>query len=144
MFFSSPSDFLITWLPAFVYLTIYRYSHQKWTIQSWNDLVCWIYFLILLFFIIFCPQGGQHQHPQQPAVQDGAVRQQPGEPGGGAHTSLPGGEEESRKPALSDFTTVRSRRTLDVRLTLFPSFTTKPPIKPAAGAWLLMTVCQLR
>ena len=40
-------------------------------------------------------QGQQHlQHPGQPPVKDGAVRQQPGDPGGGAHPQLPGGEEE--------------------------------------------------
>ena len=40
-------------------------------------------------------QGQQHlQHPGQPAFKDGAVRQQPGDPGGGAHTQLPRGEKE--------------------------------------------------
>ena len=40
-------------------------------------------------------QGQQHlQHPRQPAVKDGAVRQQLGDPGGGAHPQLPGGEKE--------------------------------------------------
>ena len=40
-------------------------------------------------------QGQQHlQHPGQPALKDGAVRQQLGDPGGGAHPQLPGGEEE--------------------------------------------------
>ena len=40
-------------------------------------------------------QGQQHlQHPGQPAVKDGAVRQQLGDLGGGAHPQLPGGEEE--------------------------------------------------
>lgn len=53
------------------------------------------------------PQGGQHQYSEQPAVQDGAVCQQPGEPGRGTNTSLPGGEKKSRKPPLSDSAAVR-------------------------------------
>ena len=40
-------------------------------------------------------QGQQHlQHLGQPAVKDGAVCQQLGDPGGGAHPQLPGGEKE--------------------------------------------------
>lgn len=36
----------------------------------------------------------QGQHPGQPAVTHGAVRQQPGGLGGGAHSRLPAAEEE--------------------------------------------------
>ena len=40
-------------------------------------------------------QGQQHlQHLGQPAVKDGAVCQQLGDPGGGTHPQLPGGEKE--------------------------------------------------
>ena len=40
-------------------------------------------------------QGQQHlEHLGQPAFKDGAVRQQLGDPGGGAHPQLPGGEKE--------------------------------------------------
>lgn len=58
-------------------------------------------------FCLFVSQGGQYQHSEQPAVQDGAVRQQPGEPGRGTNASLPGGEEKSRKSTLPDLATVR-------------------------------------
>lgn len=44
---------------------------------------------------LFAPQGGQHQYSEQPPVKDGTIRQQPGEPGGGEDTGLPGGETES-------------------------------------------------
>lgn len=53
------------------------------------------------------PQGGQHQHSEQPAVQDGAVCQQPGEPGRGTNAGLPGGETKSRKPPVSNPAAVR-------------------------------------
>lgn len=58
-------------------------------------------------FCLFVSQGGQYQHSEQPAVQDGAVRQQPGEPGRGTNASLPGGEKKSRKSTLPDLATVR-------------------------------------
>ncbi|XP_053857335.1 atrial natriuretic peptide receptor 1 isoform X5 [Vidua macroura] len=47
-------------------------------------------------------QGEQHQHPGQPPVPHGAIRQQPGGAGGGAHPGLPGGEAQGRGPALPD------------------------------------------
>ena len=46
-------------------------------------------------FVCAGEQGQQHlQHLGQPAVKDGAVCQQLGDPGGGAHPQLPGGEKE--------------------------------------------------
>lgn len=53
-------------------------------------------------------QGGQHQHPGQPAVTHGAVCQQPGEAGGGADAGLPGGEAQGREPPLPDSAPVRA------------------------------------
>ncbi|XP_062487726.1 atrial natriuretic peptide receptor 1 isoform X3 [Pezoporus occidentalis] len=47
-------------------------------------------------------QGEQQQHPGQPAVPHGAVRQQPGGAGGGAHPGLPGGEAQGGGAALPD------------------------------------------
>lgn len=94
----------------------------------------------MLFRVATClyfPQGGQHQHPKQPAVQDGAIRQQPGEPGGGADAGLPGGEAESRKPPLPNPPTVRKGKK------------TKPPINWSSADWtihrrLAVTLCQRR
>ena len=80
--------------------------------SSWSVTGCSFVSICDSCLILPCscfPQGGQHQYPQQPAVQDGAVRQQPGEPGGGADSSLSRGEEKSWKPPLSNFTTVRKK-----------------------------------
>lgn len=48
------------------------------------------------------PQGRKYQHPGQPVVAHGAVRQQPGEAGGRAHAGLPGGEAQGRESTLPD------------------------------------------
>ena len=61
----------------------------------------------MLSFCLFSSQGGKYQYSEQLAVQDGAVRQQPGEPGRGTNASLPGGEKKSRKSTLPDLATVR-------------------------------------
>ena len=45
-------------------------------------------------------ERGQGQHPGQPAVAHGAVRQQPGGAGGREDAGLPGGEETGRGPPL--------------------------------------------
>ena len=42
----------------------------------------------------------QGEHPGQPAVADGAVRQQSGDAGGRPHGGLPGTEEEGGGPAV--------------------------------------------
>ena len=58
--------------------------------------------------VICVLQRRKHEYSQQPALQNGAVCQQPGEPGGGANAGIPGGEAKSRESPLSDLATVRS------------------------------------
>lgn len=87
--------------------TAYPEPDEHWEINGWHYIKCYVHVMCVC---LCAQQRGQHQYSEQPAVQDGAVRQQPGEPGGGANTGLPWGETESWKPPLSNFTTVRKKK----------------------------------
>lgn len=55
---------------------------------------------------VLCPQRLRFQHPGQPPVSHGAVRQQPGGAGGGENPGVPRGETQGRGPAVPDTTAV--------------------------------------
>ncbi len=93
-----------------------------------------------------CDQGVEDQHPGQPAVSYGAVRQQPGGARGGTDTSLSWRETQGWGSAVPDTTTVSTAYTTAVPDTIRVSTAFSnligipPPARPqlsggAAEAW---------
>lgn len=74
--------------------------------KSWSVALTDCFSSYCVSLVLVCLQRLWVQHPGQPAVSYGAVRQQLGGAGGGTNSSLSRGETQGGGPALPDSTTV--------------------------------------